>query len=340
MKPLKGYMAGANLGHFISQYGNKGQEHFDTYITEPDFARMAEWGLDHVRLPVDYFFFESDENPGVYDESRLAYIDRVLGWCEKYGLNTILDLHHAPGFFFGNGAKNDLFTNRKSQERFLDIWRNFARRYNSVGGSLIFELLNELVWENAAPWNSLWQEAAAEIHQISPHRRIIVGGNNYSSVNELRNLVVSDDERIIYTFHFYEPFIFTHQRAGWMEHTKNYTKPVSFPFDPKDHVEYFGGNLPGDYKIRDEIGREYLADFMFPVFDFVKKTGKTVYCGEYGVISNADDESAARWLSAMADLLTAHGIGHAVWSYRGFSSITSPDDKTYNKAMAEAIAKK
>lgn len=339
MKPLCGYIAGANLGHWISQYGNKGAEHWDSYITEADVARMAGWGLDHVRVPVDYFIFEHDDAPGVYDESGLKYIDSILGWCKKHGMNMILDLHHAPGFFFGNGAKNDLFTNRASQERFLNIWRFFSKRYDSQGDNLIFELLNELVWSTAEPWNLLWQEAVAEIHKLSPHRRIIVGGNNYNSVNELKNLVVSDDERVIYTFHFYEPFIFTHQRAGWMEHTRNYTKPVSFPFDPKEHTAYFG-ELPADYQSRDIIGREYLAHFMHPVFDFVEKTGKTVYCGEYGVIANADDESAARWLSDMADLMLSHGIGHAVWSYRGFSAITSPDNSTFDKAMVDAISRR
>ena len=64
---------------------------------------MQSWGLDHVRLPMDYMLFESDDAPGVYDEARLDYVDRTLRWCKQYGLNLILDLHHAPGFFFGNG---------------------------------------------------------------------------------------------------------------------------------------------------------------------------------------------------------------------------------------------
>lgn len=112
---------------------------------------MQSWGLDHVRLPVDYMLFESDDAPGVYDEARLDYVDRTLRWCKQYGLNLILDLHHAPGFFFGNGDKNDLFTNRRSQERFIAIWKMFAHRYQAEGGNLIFELLNELVWNSLDP---------------------------------------------------------------------------------------------------------------------------------------------------------------------------------------------
>ena len=104
----EGYIAGANLGHWISQYGNKSHEHFKSYIQEKDIARMASWGMDHVRVPVDYFIFESDSNPGTYLESGLVYIDNCLGWCKKNGMNMVLDLHHAPGFFFGDGDKNCL----------------------------------------------------------------------------------------------------------------------------------------------------------------------------------------------------------------------------------------
>ena len=189
MKKLEGYMAGANLGHWISQYGGKGREHWNGYITEPDFSRMAGWGLDHVRLPIDYFLFENDNRPGEYDEERLKYIDFALSMCGRYGLNLILDLHHAPGFFFGDGANNSLFTDPAMQERFIDIWRMFARRYDNVGDRLIFELMNELVWENSDPWNALWPRTAEAIHEISPKRRIIVGGNRYNSASERKNLI-------------------------------------------------------------------------------------------------------------------------------------------------------
>ena len=340
MKKLEGYMAGANLGHWLSQYGGKSDEHWSTYITEPDIARMRGWGLDHVRVPVDYFMFERDEEPGVYDEKRLAYIDRTLEWCRKNGMNMILDLHHAPGFFFGNGAKNDLFTSEASRKRYLDIWRMFAERYSSEGDSLIFELLNELVWENSDPWNVLWQETAAEIHKISPARRIIVGGNFWNSVNELRNLALTDDERIIYTFHFYEPFIFTHQRAGWMPNMVAYKKPVAYPFVVSEHADFWGdAGIPAQLKGLETADRRALGNYLRPALDFAEKTKKTLYCGEYGVIANADDASAARWLDDIGGLLSENGIGRAVWSYRGFSAITSPDDKTWNEDMVRAISR-
>ena len=37
----KGCMNGTTLGHWLSQYGNKSDEHFSTYITEADIAKIA-----------------------------------------------------------------------------------------------------------------------------------------------------------------------------------------------------------------------------------------------------------------------------------------------------------
>ncbi|MCI8387292.1 MAG: glycoside hydrolase family 5 protein [Clostridiales bacterium] len=340
MRILNGYLAGANLGHWISQYDNKGSEHWDNYITKPDIARMKEWGFDHIRVPVDYFLFEDDNNPGVYREDRLKYIDNVIDWCGEYGMNMILDLHHAPGFFFGNGDKNKLFIERSYQIRFINIWKFFSERYRSIGDRLIFELLNELVWENSDPWNKLWVETAKAIHDITPDRDIIVGGNWHNSVFQLKNLVVDKNEHIIYTFHFYEPFIFTHQCAPWLENMRNYTKPVTFPFKAEDYTDFYNGDLPDIYNGLDIIDRRCIERYMQPVFDFVKETNKAVYCGEFGVISNAPDESAVNWLNTVTDILKEHNIGHAVWSYRGFSSITSPDNKSWNQAMVDALKKR
>ena len=340
MDTMKGYMAGCNLGHWISQYGSKGAEHWDSYITEPDFARMAQWGADHVRLPVDYFIFEKDENPGVYLESGLQYIDNTIKWAKKYGINVILDLHHAPGFFFGNGARNDLFTNPESKDRYIRIWENFARRYAGEGDSLRFELLNELVWDNSDPWNALWQEAAAAIHAITPERKVIVGGNKWNSVYELKNLYVTDNPNIVYTFHMHEPFLFSHQRASWIPDHVRYQKPVTYPYLYDDHVEYYSGGAPAHMGPGVMVDKEYLRHVFAPAAEFIRINNRPLYLGEYGAIANADDDSAVRWYNDVADLCLEYGIGRAVWSYRGFSKITDAENQVHDIRMVEAITRK
>jgi len=338
MKKLEGYMAGVNLGHWISQYGTKRKEHFDNYITAPDFKRIAEWGMDHIRMPFDYFMIEDDADPGKYLEDGLAYMDFTLENCKKNGLNLVMDLHHAPGFFFGNGDKNTLFTDPVMQERYINIWKFLAKRYAAEGDNLIFELMNEVVWENSDPWNELWQRTVKEIENISPDRRCIIGGNKWNSITELKNLTIVDDPNVIYNFHAYEPFMFTHQRANWMENTRNYTVPVKYPFDPKEHAAFFGGNLWGDYAKLDMIDKRFLYNFFAPALEFIEKNDRPLYCGEFGVISNSDVESMENWYKDMCDIFNEYGIGHAAWSYRGFSKITDNNNNVVSEKMIKILA--
>ena len=80
MKKLEGYMAGVNLGGWLSQYleGNLQRDpehHFDRFITKEDIDRIADFGFDHVRVPFDYPLIEDDDKPFVYKESGFAYLD-------------------------------------------------------------------------------------------------------------------------------------------------------------------------------------------------------------------------------------------------------------------------
>lgn len=334
----EGYMAGANLGHWISQYGKKSHEHFRSYITEPDIARIASWGMDHVRVPVDYFTFEDDAKPGVYREDGLVYIDNCLEWCKRNGINMIIDLHHAPGFFFGNGDKNNLFEDPDMQKRYINIWRFFSERYVGEGDNLIFELLNELVAKSSEPWNDLWRRTAKEIHAVNPSRKIIVGGNMWNSVYELKNLYVSENPNILYTFHMYLPMIFSHQSASWMDNTRRYTVPVDYPVDTELHKDFYNGNIPDSEK--GILDKAFLERAIQPAIDFIEKNKCPLYCGEYGVIANAPQESAVRWCNDLADVLLSYGIGRAVWSYRGFSNITDVNNNVTSQEYVKAVSKK
>jgi lysophospholipase L1-like esterase len=342
MKRLDGFKAGVNLGHWLSQNGgDKTRKYFDRYITEDDIKRIASWGMDHVRLPVDYHFFEKER--GMYDEERLGYIDRCLHWCKKAGLNMILDLHEAPDYSFFNSNETDraaafagdksntMFTDENLKARFIEIWKMFARRYRAEGRGLIFELLNEIVLSDIFQWNALWKETLSAIRGIDPDRTVVIGGNRNSDVSELRNLDLVDDEGVVYTFHFYEPGIFTHQKAPFIPYLANYPVPVTYPFTRSQHQAFFDavaaqGMVPSEYN-REDFGKEFLEKLLEPASDFIKNTGREIFCGEYGVIEYADYESTLCWYKDFVGLLNDMGIGHTAWSYVGFSTFMSDEPR-------------
>lgn len=85
------------------------RNHWETWITEADFAEIAGAGLNHVRLPVGYWAFEVGAGEP-FISGQLPYVERAIGWAQKYGLKVVFDLHGAPGSqngFDNSGRKLD-----------------------------------------------------------------------------------------------------------------------------------------------------------------------------------------------------------------------------------------
>ncbi|KAF8204071.1 glycoside hydrolase family 5 protein [Pholiota molesta] len=72
------------------------QNHWDTWITESDFAAIAAAGLNHVRLPIGYWAFDVSAGEP-YIQGQLPYLTKAVTWAGNHGLKLIVDLHGAPG---------------------------------------------------------------------------------------------------------------------------------------------------------------------------------------------------------------------------------------------------
>ena len=142
MKHWPGYEHGINFGGWLSQCDHT-ISHYDSFIQPEDFAKVKEWGLDHIRVPVDYDLIM--DNGGIFLERGFRYIDFAIEECRKNGLNMILDLHRTPGFSFDPAVhENGFFDSEFYQDMFYRIWDRFAERYADCSDFLAFELLNEV----------------------------------------------------------------------------------------------------------------------------------------------------------------------------------------------------
>ena len=127
MKPWNGFRKGINLGGWLSQSSLK-KEHLDTFITKEDIKQIAEWGLDHVRLPIDYTLLQDKKGAAV--ETGFEYIDRCLQWCDEYNVNLIIEIHKIYGYYFLDGETDEgFFHNEKVIMRFINVWISIAKRY-------------------------------------------------------------------------------------------------------------------------------------------------------------------------------------------------------------------
>ena len=73
------------------------REHRDAFVTEEDFARIAELGLNAVRIPFGYWCVTGPTSGDLYRGPCLDVIDRAVEWAGKHKLEVVLDLHGNPG---------------------------------------------------------------------------------------------------------------------------------------------------------------------------------------------------------------------------------------------------
>ena len=324
MKIFEGFQKGVNLGGWISQFDRYEKEHFDTFITEKDIRNIASLGFDHVRIPVDYVLLEEED--GTPKKDGFYYLDLCRGWCEKYGLHMLIDLHECFGYSFDplkNIDRKRFFYDEALQARFLSLWTRIAERYGSFSEQIAFEPLNEVVLtEVADAWNTVAGNYIRHMRRIAPDSYLVIGGVRYSSVTSVPLLDLPLDDKIVYNFHCYEPLIFTHQGAYWVENMPEDFR-IGYPEDAKiyrDAVEKLGlsKELAGaiyDENIR-QRGEAFFEDIFAPALEKAAKDQVPLYCGEYGVIDRADPLAALRWLKDIHAVMSRHGIGRALWNYK------------------------
>lgn len=314
MKKFEGYMRGINLGGWLSQCADYSEKHYSEFITESDIKTISEWGLDHVRLPIDYNVIEDED--GLPLKNGYKHIDDCIMWCEKYGLNVILDVHKTKGFAFDNKPEdNVMFDSPKLQDRFISLWINIASRYGK-NKNIAFELLNEIAGNDSSSWNVLASKTLPKIRSLAPDTKIIIGGTQWNSVHTLVLLDVPMDNNIVYNFHFYEPFIFTHQLAPWqpplVDKMIRYRGNIEEYRKVSQEIGCFGSGLNNI----DTMGAEFMEKLIIEAVEAAENANVPLYCGEYGVIDRAEISDTAMWFEDIHRVFEKFGIARAAWTYK------------------------
>lgn len=314
------FYKGLNLGGWFSQCKEYSQDHYHNFMSEEDIVKIKALGFDHVRVPFDYHLIMESESASDYLESGFRHLDRAVEWCRRHQLNVILDLHKAPGYSFDTKTANQLFEDPILQNKIVDIWTTITRHYKNVcGDEVMFELLNEIVEPDNSRWIPLATRLIDEMSAIDPKRYIMIGGNNYNSCGDLKYLPLFEDKRVVYTFHFYEPILFTHQKAYWYDRAMRYNQDLVYPGEYLN-VDEFVATSPKDADLEDlekeGLNKEAIRKYMTPAFEFIARTGQPLYCGEYGAIALADLDSRVNWHRDVMSLFDEYEIGSGCWSYK------------------------
>ena len=278
----------------------------------PEYPKIiAELGFDHVRIPVRWepASRSSIQPPYSIYSSFLTRIKEVVDSTLNAGLYALINMHHHEA----------LYENPDEQEdRFLAMWGQISEFFKDYPDSLLFEILNE-PHGNLVPekWNNLYPKALDSIRAYNPKRIVLIGSPSYGGLGGLPYLEIPEDNYTILTLHYYNPFQFTHQGAGWL-----------------------GGNADqwlGTKWLDSESEREVIRQEFSPLEKISETYNIPVHIGEFGAYSKADMKSRARWTTFLSRFFESKGWSWAYWEFSAGFGIYNPNTERFRQELVDAL---
>ncbi|WP_157740976.1 glycoside hydrolase family 5 protein [Mucilaginibacter xinganensis] len=304
-----------------------------TPLKPADFVLLKQLGFKSLRLPVAFSHFEAQQIPV---EQLFTHIDKFVKQCSFYGFKVIIDNH--------GGSLNDSNFSAETQ-KLINLWTKLTKRYLHVNHDvLFFELYNEPPHMNPQIWKDAAYNIVTAIRKVDKERTLIIGASNYNSIYELSRFVRLADENVVYTFHFYEPFLFTHQGAEWVGDQES-TVEVPFPYNTETFppINPKAKNTDGEKnynKYKFDGNEQSVRDKLQIVKAWSNKYYVPILCGEYGVYNKyADQHSRCLYIKTVRLTLNALDIPGMIWDYNSNFSIFNgrPSLNTLPDCMKDAI---
>jgi glycosyltransferase involved in cell wall biosynthesis len=312
----------SKLGYWSAGFGG-----VNMYSEAPrsDFEAASRLGVKVIRLGAvggaqDFrYLVDNTGTEALLSEANLGRLAQSLGRARHCGLQVIITLCHVPGRLFGLGADQDdlrLVSTAEFRQKFITMWgmlARFLRRFDHVIG---YDLINEpatsddvgrgffedMPNQTANVLNELYTGAIQEIEKNDQVTPIILESGYWASPRMFKHLTPHQNERIIYSFHFYAPRALTSRRAN----KGRFAYPGTAPLGPN----------PGRSEER-FWDKEALRNILLEVKIWQVEHGvpnERIYVGEFGICR--DVPGAKQYLADLIDIFREFGWSWTVFSFR------------------------
>ena len=308
-------------------------------FTQKDFADLKALGCDVIRLPINLKAMTSGAPDYALDPLFLSFLDQAVGWAEDLGMYLIIDNHT---FNFAVPTEGNV------EAVLLKEWAQLAARYRDRSDFVVYEVLNEPHGIDCAKWAKIQGRVVAAIRAIDGRHAIIVGSANFNNYRDLTALPAYPDKNLIYTFHFYDPMVFTHQGADFTAPSLVGLSGVPFPPDAgrmppvpaRLRGTWFGESLAA---YATQGSPERIGETLDGPARFARERKVPVFCGEFGVyMPNAPREDRVAWHRLVRTALERRGLSWAIWdAYGSFGLFDLPTggrvDEDLNVPLVEVL---
>jgi endoglucanase len=303
---------GVNLTGWF-QAGNARQIQF-TKFTKQDFINIKSLGCDVIRLPINLHNMTDGGPDYILDPIFLNFLDSAVSWTEDLQIHLLLDNHTFD-------RSED--TEPNVEQALIKVWTQMAGHYKDRSDYIYYEVLNEPHGISDELWGAIQQNVIDAIREIDTAHTIVVGPAGWNSYNNLDNMPDYEDDKLIYTFHFYDPFLFTHQGASWTDPSMESLAGVPFPYDagsmpecPDDLAGTWIQSAMNNYSSDGTV--EHVKELIDIALEFKNSRNVPVFCGEFGVyIPNSPHQDRINWYDTVRSYLEDNNIAWTIWDYTG-----------------------
>jgi endoglucanase len=323
-----------------------------------ELQTLRRAGFDFVRLAVDPgpFLQFQGEHRDALDRMLVERANLIL----DSGLAVIVDFHPSdmhPDYTAAaltKGATSPLFG------AYLQLIERTAGLLDGLHSAKVaLELMNEPPRPPQA-WQPMLDAAYAAARRGSARLALVIEGGNEGSAAALmamRTAAFAQDRAVWFSFHYYDPYQFTHQGASW--NAARYLADVPYPARARpldDSLTATAALIRNSGLSASRQAQAYrdaqerLEQYRDSGFDGTAVAGEfdrvanwarsqgiasdRIMLGEFGAretalqLSGARAGERAQWFRDVRHAAEAHNFGWAVWVYRGPGFGLAPEPGT------------
>jgi len=281
-----------------------------------NLEKAYKLGFKTVRLPMDFTLFLKNDKVTFTEEVKKK-ISMAYNYINDHHMTMILSFHEFGAYAFKRTTNEQILADT---EKGIKIWAQIIALFKGKGyDNLYFELYDEPRAKFDETWEMANKMAMAKLRPLDTQRYWIIGTNRYMSVRGFQGLnPIPGDDKILYSFHFYNPYIFTHQGAPW-DKTNTYLTGLPYPYNPSEMPALpdkarTDKDMSYNYQhYSEKANKEYIRQMFMMAHQWSIKNNVPIICTETGTIATIPDTYRNNYIRDIADVLKSYGIPMVVW---------------------------
>ncbi|MFA6160632.1 MAG: cellulase family glycosylhydrolase [Patescibacteria group bacterium] len=307
-----------------------------TWLRDKDFADLEKSGFNSARLVVKSDYFQDVDPPHKFSEAGFKWLDNVIALAKRHNIKLILDMHMPTG-----GVQQDYQINDDNQAfwnddwakgRFVDVWREIARRYANEPTVWAYDAMNEPATTDFKAYQNLMRSVVNSIrlyddsHVIMLQKGMKINDDGSWSMEYPQ----TDDANIVRSIHFYQPTDFTLQGATWLNSPTSSLRGESSTTDAA--IFYCHCEESDDAAICcNHSSTTAASDLSLNLQNMVAEAQSSTHAvvlTEFGLLWPKKLTGQPDWIVDVAKLASNLGIGWHYWHYTGTTCSQSFNLKT------------